>query len=220
MKKTLDFLTELRYNNDREWFNQNKSRYRDILENNKIFFQNIYEIFQDYDKLSHIHFFRIYRDARFSKNKQPYKNNLGIVFFRTKPLFWGDYYIHLEPQKSFVGGGFWNPSTEELFRIRKEFELDNSQINKIISDETFKKYFGELKGEDAVKVAPKGFDKNNPAINLIKKKQFVAMRRFNDDEICSKDFSKEVISTFLSLRPFFDYMSDILTTNLNGEFIY
>jgi len=220
MKKTLDFLSDLKYNNNREWFNLNKTKYKDIAEDNKIFFQNIYKIFQEKDKLSHIHFFRIYRDARFSKNKEPYKNNFGIAFFRMKPLLHGDYYIHLEPKKSFVGGGFWNPSAEELFRIRKEFELDNSQINNIISDKIFSKYFSELRGEDGVKVAPKGFDKNNPAINLIKKRQYIALRKFDDHEVCSKNFSKEILETFLSLRPFFDYMSEILTTNLDGELIY
>jgi len=220
MKNTINFLSELKYNNNREWFNLNKERYKEITHNNKIFFQNIYDIIQEKDKLSHIHFFRIYRDARFSKNKEPYKNNFGIVFFRAKPLLHGDYYIHLEPQKSFIGGGFWSPTTEELFRIRKEFELDNSQINNIISNKIFKKYFGELKGENGVKVAPKGFDKNNPAINLIKKKQYVAIRKLDDNEVCSKNFSKEIIETFLSLRPFFDYMSEVLTTNLDGEIIY
>jgi len=220
MKKTLNFLSELKYNNNREWFGQNKSIYTDIMDFNRNFFQNIFEEFQEYDKLSHMHFFRIYRDMRFSKNKQPYKNNLGIVFFRKKPLLHGEYYIHLEPQKSFVGGGFWNPNPEELFRIRKEFELDNSHINKIISDKKFKEYFVDLMGEEGAKIAPKGFDRNNPAINLIKKKQYVAMRKFNDNEIISENFSKEIVKTFKSLKPFFDYMSEVLTTNLDGEFIY
>ena len=119
-----------------------------------------------------------------------------------------------------MGGGFWAPNSTDLLRIRKEFERDTTEIEKITSDNTFVKYFEELKGEDGVKTAPKDFDKNHPAINLIKKKQFVVKRKFTDQEVLSDDFQKEVIATFLAMRPFFDYMSDVLGTNLNGEPIY
>lgn len=217
MKKAFEFLRQVRENNNREWFAQNKATYDEIVKENKVFFNQVYSELQKHDSLEGIHIFRIYKDVRFSKDKLPYKTNFGASFSRTKPLLRGGYYVHLEPDNSFVGGGFWAPSNEDLFRIRKEFEMDTTEIQKITSDKTFLKYFGELRGEDGVKTAPKGFDKNHPAIDLIKKKQYVVMRKFSDKEVFSADFQKEIIATFLAMRPLFDYMSEVLTTDLNGE---
>jgi len=217
MKKAFEFLRQVRENNNREWFAQNKATYDEIVKENKVFFNQVYSELQKHDSLEGIHIFRIYKDVRFSKDKLPYKTNFGASFSRTKPLLRGGYYVHLEPDNSFVGGGFWAPNNEDLFRIRKEFEMDTTEIQKITSDKTFVNYFGELRGEDGVKTAPKGFDKNHPAIDLIKKKQYVVMRKFSDKEVFSADFQKEIIATFLAMRPLFDYMSEVLTTDLNGE---
>ena len=163
--------------------------------------------------------FRIYRDVRFSKDKSPYKTNFGVALGRTKPMLRGGYYLHIEPDGSFVGGGFWEPNAEDLNRIRKEFEMDDSEIRAIISDENFVKTFGKLEGEE-LKTAPKGFDKEHPAIDLIRKKQYLVSRKFTDKEVTDKNFKTEVVNTFLAMRPFFDYMSEVLGTNLNGESIY
>lgn len=220
MKNGFNFLKRIKENNNREWFMAHKPEYDLITQENKVFFNQIYTELQQFDSLQALHVFRIYNDVRFSKNKAPYKTNFGAGYSRTKPFLRGGYYIHLEPNNSFVGGGFWSPSAEDLFRIRKEFEMDTTEINNITSNKTFKKYFKELQGEEGVKTAPKGFDKNHSAINLIKKKQFVVKRIFTDNEVFSKDFKKETISTFLAMRPFFDYMSDVLTTNINGERLY
>lgn len=220
MKKAFEFLTQIKENNNREWFAQHKPNYDVIVKENKTFFNQTYSELQKHDSLEGIHIFRIYNDVRFSKDKSPYKTNFGVSFSRTKPMLRGGYYLHLEPGNSFVGGGFWAPNSEDLFRIRKEFEMDTNEIEKITSDKTFFNYFGELKGEDGVKTAPKGFDKNHQAIDLIKKKQYVVMRRFTDNQVFSVDFPKEVIATFLAMRPFFDYMSDVLTTDLNGESLF
>lgn len=217
MKRGFEFLKQIKENNNREWFTKHKPEYDLIVKENKIFFEQIYSELQKYDSLQGIHIFRIYKDVRFSKDKSPYKTNFGAGYSRTKPMLRGGYYIHLEQNNSFVGGGFWAPNSEDLLRIRKEFEMDTTEIEKITSDNSFVKYFGELKGEDGVKTAPKGFDKNHPAINLIKKKQFLVKRKFTDQEVLSDDFQKEVMATFLTMRPFFDYMSELLTTDLNGE---
>ncbi|MFA7444775.1 MAG: DUF2461 domain-containing protein [Flavobacteriaceae bacterium] len=217
MKKAFEFLKQVRENNNREWFAQHKPTYEAIVKENKLFFNQVYSEFQKHDSLDGIHIFRIYKDVRFSKDKLPYKTHFGASFSRTKPLLRGGYYVHLEPENSFVGGGFWAPNNEDLLRIRKEFEMDTTEIQKITSGKTFVNYFGELQGEDGVKTAPKGFDKNHPAIDLIKKKQYVVMRKFSDKEVFSADFQKEIIATFLAMRPLFDYMSEVLTTDLNGE---
>ncbi|QWT85391.1 MULTISPECIES: DUF2461 domain-containing protein [Chryseobacterium] len=216
MKKAFEFLTHLKENNNREWFTQHKSEYDIIVKENKVFFNQIYQELQEYDQLKGIHIFRIYNDVRFSKNKTPYKTNFGVGYSRSKPMLRGGYYIQLEPGNSFVGGGFWGPEAKDLLRIRKEFEISSTEIEKIIADKTFIQYFGELKG-DSVKTAPRGFDKNHPAIDLIRKKQFLVMRKFTDTEVLSDNFQKEVLLTLLAMRPFFDYMSEILTTDMNGE---
>ncbi|KYH04536.1 DUF2461 domain-containing protein [Chryseobacterium cucumeris] len=216
MKKAFEFLTHLKENNNREWFTQHKSEYDIIVKENKVFFNHIYQELQQYDQLKGIHIFRIYNDVRFSKNKTPYKTNFGVGYSRSKPMLRGGYYIQLEPGNSFVGGGFWGPEAKDLLRIRKEFEISSTEIEKIIADKTFIQYFGELKG-DSVKTAPRGFDKNHPAIDLIRKKQFLVMRKFTDTEVLSDNFQKEVLLTLLAMRPFFDYMSEILTTDMNGE---
>lgn len=216
MKKAFEFLTHLKENNNREWFSKHKSEYEAIIKENKVLFTQIYHELQEHDQLKGIHIFRIYNDVRFSKDKAPYKTNFGVGYSRSKPMLRGGYYIQLEPGNSFVGGGFWGPEAKDLLRIRKEFEISSTEIEKIISDQTFIKYFGELKG-DSVKTAPRGFDKNHPAIDLIRKKQFLVMRKFTDKEVLSDNFHKEALLTLLAMRPFFNYMSEVLTTDLNGE---
>lgn len=214
-----DFLKRFAQNNNREWFLEHKKEFDIYAKQVKEFVTNIYQNLQKYDSLEGFHIYRVYNDVRFHKNKPLYKTHFGISFSRTKPMLRGGYYLHLEPESSFVGGGFWAPSPEDLLRIRKEFEMDDSEIRQIIHEENFRRIYGDLKGEDGVKTAPKGFDKNHPAIDLIRKKQFVAMRNLSDTEVFSTDFPDKILESFLALRPWFDYMSDVLTTNMNGELI-
>jgi uncharacterized protein (TIGR02453 family) len=218
-KAELDFLSELQQNNNREWFSENKKRFEKHQKEMKTFFTEVAEQLGKQDSIERIQIFRIYRDVRFSKDKAPYKNHFSVGFTRTKPMLRGGYYLHIEPGASFVGGGFWEPNAEDLNRIRKEFEMDDEEMRSIIADSTFKKFFGELKG-DELKTAPKGFDKTHPAIDLIRKKQYLVTRVFTDNEVVSPNFQQEVLETFKAMRPFFDYMSDVLRTNLNGENIY
>ena len=212
----LEFLSSLSQNNDREWFSANKAAYLEADRVTKEFFTNIHIQLQDIDKIESMQVFRIYRDIRFSKDKSPYKTYLSAWYSRKKPFLRGSYYIHIEPGQSFVEGGFWGPEPQDLKRIRKEFELDDSEIREIITTPDFQKYFGTIEGEE-LKTAPKDFDKNHKAIDLIRKKQFLLIRRFTDKEVLDKNFGVEVMATFAAMRPFLDYMSDVLTTNLNGE---
>ncbi len=216
LKPVLDFLAILGKNNNREWFAENKPAFQKIENEARSFFNEIGTELQKFDSIEGIQVYRIYRDVRFSKDKSPYKKYLGAWYSRTKPFFRGSYYIHLEPGNSFAEGGFWQPNAEDLKRIRKEFELDDSEIREIIKAPDFIKYFGEIEGEE-LKTAPKDFDKSHKAIDLIKKKQFLVVRRFTDKEVLDKDFRNEVLKTFKAMSPYFDYMSDVLTTNLNGE---
>ncbi len=218
-KAALDFLSELEKNNNRDWFSENKKQFEKHQEAIKSFFQEINADFAVQDSIEKMQIHRIYRDVRFSKDKTPYKNNFSVSFDRTKPHLRGGYYLHIQPNASFVGGGFWEPNAEDLKRIRKEFELSDTEIRSIISEENFIKTFGTLQGAE-LKTAPKDFDKTHQAIDLIRKKQYIVYRRFTDAEVLDKNFKDEVLHTFSAMRPFFDYMSDVLGTNLNGESLY
>ena len=218
-KSTLEFLTQLKENNNREWFTENKKRFDSEQKATKTFFTQILTDLEKIDSIEKMQMHRIYRDIRFSKDKTPYKNHFSVSFDRTKPLLRGGMYLHIENDASFVGGGFWEPNNEDLFRIRKEIELDASDLKEIITDKTFVSYFGTLEGEE-LKTAPKGFDKTHPDIELIRKKQFVIRRKFSNKEVLASNFQEEVLATFKAMRPFFVYMSDVLSTDLNGESIY
>ena len=142
--------------------------------------------------------------------------NSVAAFSRSGKRLRGGYYLRIRPGESFLAGGFWAPNKEDLFRIRKEFELDDVEIREVLSNKEFRKHFGsELRG-DEVKTAPKGFNKEHPAIDLIRKKGFVAVREFTDSEVLNKNFVNQVDDAFKALRPYFDYMSEVLTTDLNG----
>ncbi|MCB0534043.1 MAG: DUF2461 domain-containing protein [Saprospiraceae bacterium] len=212
---TLQFLKDLGENNNREWFQDNKNRYEAALGNMKQFVASVEQALGETDHLEGSTLFRIYRDVRFSKDKSPYKNHFGTGFKRATKRLRGGYYLHIEPGASFVGGGFWQPNAQDLKRIRDEFAADDQPIRKIMADATFKKYFGTLQG-DEVKTAPRGFDSSNPAIDLIRKKSFTVHRSFTDKEVTSKNFLQEVKLTFEAMRPYFNYMSEVLTTDLNG----
>ena len=218
-KSTFEFLELLTKNNNRDWFTENKKRFE--TENNlaKTFFTEVFSELEKIDSIEKMQVFRIYRDVRFSKDKLPYKNHFSVEFSRTKPMLRGGMYLHIENDASFVGGGFWEPNNEDLLRIRKELELDASDLREIIADATFKKIFGTLQGEE-LKTAPKNFDKTHPNIDLIRKKQYLLTRKFSNKEVLSPNFKEEVIATFAAMRPFFNYMSDVLTTDLNGESLY
>ena len=216
-KSTLQFLKDLQKNNNREWFALHKEAFlkeKLLLEQ---FLAALTSKLNKHDAIEKRKLYRIYRDVRFSKDKTPYKNSLGTVFIRKGVALRGSYYLHIEPNNSFLAGGFWQPNKEDLNRIRKEFEIDASEIRTVLANKNFKKVFeGKLEGNE-LKAAPRGFDKNHLNIDLIRKKGFVAVRKFTDKEILSPNFINIVDNSFKTLRPFFDLMSDILTTNLNGE---
>ena len=216
-KETLPFLIKLSKNNNRDWFNDNKAEFKAIETKVKEAYNSLGELLNNHDQIDKVKVFRIYRDVRFSKNKLPYKTHFGGSFHRKKPELRGGYYLHIQPKnESFIATGFWEPNKEELFRIRKEFEMDDSEIREILNQTKFKNTWGSFVG-DELKTAPKGFDKEHQAIDLIRKKQFIFIKKYTDKEINSKGFLDDVNTSFVNVRPFFDYMSDILTTNLNGE---
>ncbi len=212
------FLNLLSEHNNRDWFNEHKSEFTAVQNDVKQFYTTIQDRLEDHDEIDKHKFFRIYRDVRFSKDKTPYKTHFAGSFSRQGEHLRGGYYLRLKPGgESFLAGGFWEPNKDDLFRIRKEFEIDDSEIRDILAAQNFVKYFGGKLQGDELKTAPKGFDKTHPSIDLIRKKAFVAIRNFTDAEVQSANFLSEINESFKALRPYFNFMSSVLTTNLNGE---
>lgn len=211
---TYQFLKELKENNNREWFTENKSVYQGAHANLAEFMEGLIVEMKKIDNIENESgkktLFRIYRDVRFSQNKSPYKTHFGASLTRATRWLRGGYYLHFEPGNTFVACGFWQPNKDDLKLIRDELAHDAKPLRAILEDSNFKKVFGELKGE-AVKTAPRGFDKEHPNIDLIRHKSFYFEHSFNDVEVLSEDFVFEVTKTFLAIRPFFDYMSEVLT---------
>ncbi|MBM1107085.1 DUF2461 domain-containing protein [Aurantibacter crassamenti] len=214
--ETFSFLKQLEKNNNRDWFAEHKAEFKRHEAGFKDFMSGLNNKITVHDEIEKLKVFRIYRDVRFSKNKAPYKTNLAGSFTRSGAKLRGGYYVHIEPGKSFIATGFWQPNKEDLLRIRKEFETDADEFRAILANKTLQTQWGDLVG-DEVKTAPKGFNKEHIAIDLIKKKQYIFTKYFSDDEVLSEHFLEDINSAFIAIRPFFDLMSNILTTNLNGE---
>ncbi len=213
---TFEFLSELKQNNNRDWMQENKKEYLASEKMLKDFYSEIEKGLNEADKIAKVKLFRINRDLRFSPNKTPYNIHRSVSFSRAGAQRRGGYYLRLEPGNSFVAGGFFNPEPADLLRIRKEFEIDSTEIREILENSIFKKSFAGLSSESAVKTAPRGFDKEHENIDLIKLKSFVVKHSFTDAEVFSEDFKESVLHHFRLLRGFFDYMSAVLTTDLNG----
>ncbi|MBV6644401.1 MAG: DUF2461 domain-containing protein [Cyclobacteriaceae bacterium] len=217
MRDTFGFLKALAKNNNREWFTANKDSYQASLEEVKRFSSRLAEQMKRHDNIddSRTKVFRIYRDTRFAKDKTPYKNGWSGSFGRATKALRGGYYFHLEPGNSYLAGGFFGPSPQDLVHIRKHLSQDASAFRAIIDDTSFKQVFGDMLGEQ-VKSAPKGFQKDDPNIDLLRYKQFYFNHNLDDQELMGHEPEVKVSKIFQAIRPYFDVMSEILTTDLNG----
>lgn len=213
LQYTLDFLSDLAKNNKKEWMDDNKKRY---LEAKDQVIRLLSEIIPKAASFSpglagidpKKTLFRINRDIRFSKNKDPYKTNFGasIVQGGRKSGNPG-FYLHIMPGNSFVGGGVYQPESETLQKVRQEIDYNGKEIRSIIDEPKFKKTFGEPFGEDRLKTAPKGYPKDHENIELLQLKHYVFMRKVLDKEVTSKDFADQVVETFRTLQPFNSFIS-------------
>jgi uncharacterized protein (TIGR02453 family) len=218
-KSNLDFLRNLKKNNNREWFNQNKDwylrEYQNMIDFTDVLIDEMNKIDQIETPSGKRSLFRIYRDVRFGKDKSPYKSSWSGRLKRATPFRRGGYYFSITPGNSYAAGGFWGPNSSDLALIRGHIAQDDSGLRETITDKSFKKIFGQLVGAK-VKTAPKGYSIDDPAIDLLRHKQFLVSHKFSDKEVLSPDFVDKVAEVFLNMHPFFDYMSEILTTDLNG----
>ncbi len=215
-KSSFEFLIKLKQNNIREWMQEHKKEYLGNETSLKIFYSEIEKGLNIKDEIAKTKIFRINRDIRFSNDKTPYNVHRSVSFSRAGAQRRGGYYLRLEPGNSYMAGGFFDPSPADLLRIRKEFEMDSSEIREILNAPEFKKAFGNFNQEYAVKTAPKGFNKEDKNIDLIKLKSFFVRHPFTDKEVFAVDFKENLLYHYELLRPFFNYMSDVLTTDLNG----
>jgi len=216
---TLSFLSELKKNNDREWFNANKTWYQEEQAKIVDFVDELLMRMKEHDQLSNPSakrsLMRIYRDTRFSKDKTPYKDGFAGSFSRVKPELRGGYFFKITPKETVVGGGFYGPNPDDLKLLRAQITQDADPLRAVLDSKGFKQLFGTLMG-DQVKTAPKGYPKDHPEIDLLRYKSMYAFRSFTDQEVLADDFMVEGVKTFLGLRPFFDVMTEYLTTDLNG----
>lgn len=218
-KVTFDFLKELKKNNNRDWFQENKKRYQASHAEMEALAEDLMRRVNEFDQLEEVQakktLFRIYRDVRFSKNKEPYKTNRSGYFLRKGKERRGSYYFSIEPGNSFIGGGFYQPEAADLNHIRQQIDLQAEALKDVINDKKFKKHYGDMLGEK-LKTQPRGFDKDHPEIELLRHKGFYFMKALSDKEVMSDDFPKKVAESFQILLPFNEVMTDFLTTDLNG----
>ncbi|NNC84136.1 MAG: DUF2461 domain-containing protein [Flavobacteriales bacterium] len=220
-EQSFKYLRKLAKNNDRDWFKAHREEYEQARENVALFADEMIHRLNRHDLIETVSgkksMYRIHRDVRFSKDKTPYNRWFSGYFRRATSALRGGYYYRLEPGgRSLIGGGFWGPNKEDLLLIRQQIEMDDEPLRKVLKSSSFKKLFGELKGEQ-LKTAPKGFSKEHPQIDLLRYKQFLVVREFSDKEVLAPDFIQEAHRTFKGMRPLFDVMSMYLTTDLNGE---
>ncbi|HUQ67508.1 MAG TPA: DUF2461 domain-containing protein [Flavitalea sp.] len=212
---TLQFLKNLKKNNKKEWFEANRTRYEsaknDVEEISAAIIKSLSPIDES---IAHLQpkdsMFRINRDVRFSKDKSPYKTNMGIYFSKGgKKGNTAGYYLHVEPGKSFIAAGLWMPLAPELKKVRQEIDYSWDEFRKIFLNNKFKSIFGELdrNAESVLSRPPKGYDNDNPAIEVLKLKSFIASTELSDEDLTSKNCVKKIVGHFQTLKPLVDFLN-------------
>lgn len=210
----LKFLRSLSRNNNRVWFEKNKGNYLEVKEFFEGFIAQYLEQLIPFNpsmaglnpkKLP----FRIYRDVRFSKDKRPYKTNMGAgISPNGKMMNEPGYYLHIEPGKSFIAGGFYQPDPDHLSKIRQEIDYNGDRLEKIMKEASFKKWFKGFGEFDQLKTVPKGYDKNHPRLDWLKNKSFIVTHNFTDKEVCDKKFLKQITAAAVAMKPLNDFLKE------------
>lgn len=222
--ETLQFLKELKENNNKIWFDQNKEKYDNFRANYLKLADTLAQAMVEYDPtlaglMPRDTTFRIYRDVRFSKNKTPYKTQIGIVLQaggKKSPL--GAYYFHIEPGVSHAGGGLWMPESNVLNNARKEIHYFYDEFQSILEDSLFKKTFGSLQmNVQKLSRPPKGYSKDDPAIEYLKLKSLIASKPVPDSILSTDKLVPEIIQIFKTLQPFILFINrGILSDEYGG----
>lgn len=212
--ETIRFLRELRKNNNRDWFSENKSRYEtDVLDVALNFIQSMHDPLQKIaphftavPKRMGGSLMRVYRDTRFSKDKAPYKTNIGIQFRheQAKNVHAPGFYVHIDPDEVFLGVGLWHPEPAALAAIRERIADKQAEWLKARDDRTLKRHFS-LAGESLSR-PPRGFAKEHPLIEDIKRKDFIAVKTMDVDEATEPRFQQKVETAFMVATPLMKFL--------------
>lgn len=213
MKQSLDFLHALKKHNSRDWFEKNKSRYLDAKAEFEAFVNELIRGIRQFDPEIAADLqakdcvFRIYKDVRFSKDKSPYKNNMGAsINPGGKKSLLAGYYFHLEPGGSFLAGGVYMPEPVILQAIRQEIDYHPQELEKILKAAGFKKFFKGLDEEDKLKTMPKGYDKAHPQAELLKNRHFVVSHSFSDKDLGTKNLLQTCLAGYKAMLPLLLYL--------------
>jgi len=211
-QSTLDFLKALKKNNNREWFEKNRTKYESAKDDyNDFVAALIPELAKVNPALAGLEVkdcvFRIYRDVRFSKNKVPYKTNMGAYFAQGgKKSVRAGFYIQVEPGACFMAGGCWMPQAPELKAIRQEIDYNLTDLNKILSAKTFKSQFKGL-SDFKLKTTPKGYTADNPGIDFIRQTSFIVETGIDDRACTQKDFVKKCVAVYKTMYPYLQFLN-------------
>lgn len=214
----LRFLKTLARNNNRDWFERNKPKYLDAKSHFEEFIGLLLTEMSKFDtSVTGLQprkvIFRIYRDVRFSKDKRPYKTNMGAsISAAGKGIGRTGYYIHIEPGgKSMAAGGMYMPESGDLAKVRQEIDYNGAKLEKIMKGKSFRKTFGDFWDEDKLKKMPKGYPKDHRYIEWLKLKSFIVIHEFPDKEVLSPGFVRKVANAFQLLKPLNDFMDEALS---------
>jgi len=213
LKPTLDFLLALQANNNKPWFQAHRAEYETARQGFEATIDDFIQEFrsiEDFEDLSAKDcVFRIYRDVRFAKDKSPYKPNMGAsIALGGKHSLRAPYYIHIEPPgKSFLAGGAYMPTPDQLAAIRRAINRDPSKLKAAVSSNLFRKYFGSLSGEK-LKTPPRGYPADHPEIELLKYKQFITGHNLSDKDVLSPHLVARTVEVFAALKPLLDFLND------------
>jgi uncharacterized protein (TIGR02453 family) len=214
-KETLDFLSGLKKNNNREWFERNRKIYNKVKGNFSSFIQALINHITEFEPIikgleAGSCIFRINRDIRFSTDKSPYKSHLGGYIVRggrKNGNRFAGYYVHIEPGQSLIAGGAHLPEPEWLSSIRERIDEEPETLKTILNDKEFIRYFGKLQGE-RLKSAPRGYKNDNPDIELIKLKSYFVVNEVSDNEVINPAFLQQVIKTIKVMKPLNDFLNN------------
>ncbi|MBY0535802.1 MAG: DUF2461 domain-containing protein [Chitinophagaceae bacterium] len=212
-ESTLNFLSKLSKNNNKPWFDENRPLYEAAKSNIITFTGELIKQYASIDaSIGHLKpsdcLFRINRDVRFSKNKEPYKTNFGISISKGgKKGALAGYYVHIEPGKAFIGGGMYMPMGDGLQKIRQEIDYNFKDFQAILKNKAFKTSYGDLDYSDQLSRIPKGYEKDNEAEAYLRLKSFVALRPLKNEELTSKQFVKTCMKHFEALMPLVEFLN-------------
>jgi len=213
---TIKFLKELKKNNNKAWFDNNRKAYESAKADFSAFIQQVIDLHSKKDPsiknlLSKECMFRINRDIRFAKDKSPYKTNFGASINKggRKAMNSAGYYFHLEPGGCFMGGGLYMPMPEELKKVRQEIDYNYATFKKIVGAKKFKSIYGDLdkSKEFLLSRLPKGYAPGNPAEEYLRLKSYIAMATISDKDLGSKDLVKKTVAAFDALYPLVEFIN-------------